>query len=293
MAGIPGWFMTVVQATVMLVAFAVGLSAAGADHKALLQRPRLLFKALLAVLVLTPLIAVLLVKGVQPPAPVGAGILIASLSIGPVAALKNSKKLGVERDIAVGLNVLFLCMSVVFVPVAVFVVGLLFRRVLHVGAGEVASAIIPLQLAPLFAGLAVGRLAPRFVARIEKRFTQITNAALGLLALAVVVLLFDKLVGLGGRAWVLIATFAAMSMLVGHALGGPEPGTRNVLATFSALRFPALGLVISRVAESKEAIVVVLAYVLCSLAMVLVYLTVERAARSDEPTEPHAPPHGV
>jgi BASS family bile acid:Na+ symporter len=253
----------------------------------------LLFKALLAVLVLTPLIAVLLVKGVQPPAPVGAGILIAALSIGPVAALKNSKKRGVERDIAVGMNVLFLCMSVVFVPVAVFVVGLAFRRVLHVGAGEVANAIIPLQLAPLFAGLAVGRLAPRFVARIEQRFTQLTNAALGLLAVAIVVLLFDKLVGLGGRAWVLIATFAAMSMLVGHALGGPEPGTRNVLATFSALRFPALGLVISRVAESKEAIVVVLAYVLCSLAMVLVYLTLERAARSDEPVEPHAPPHGA
>src|SRR4051794_31960804 len=101
MQGIPAWFFTMVQATVAAVAFAVGLSAAGADHRALLRRPRLLLKALLAVLVLVPVIAVLLVKGVQPPAAIGAGLLISSLSIGPVAALKRAKEAGSERDVAV------------------------------------------------------------------------------------------------------------------------------------------------------------------------------------------------
>jgi hypothetical protein len=125
--------------------------------------------------------------------------------------------------------------------------------------------------------------------------TVITNLALALAAAAIVALFFDELRSLGGRAWVLIATFAAMSMLVGHALGGPAPGTRMVVATFAALRFPALGLTIARIAASRDVVPVMLAYVLCSVLMLSVYLALERAAHAGDSEEPHgaAPPRGA
>lgn len=295
MDGAPSWVAAAIHAAVAAVAFAVGLSAGSAELSALWRRPRLLSKALLAVLVLVPLIAVLLVKAVQPPPAVAGGLLIAALSIGPVAALKRSRKSDPERGTALGLNLVLLLLSVVFVPMAVWVIGRWFGRDFHLGPGEVANTILPLQLVPLFAGIALGRAAPKLVARVERRLTQLTNLALGVVALAVVVLLFDELVGLGGRAWVLIATFAAMSMLVGHALGGPAPETRMVVATFSALRFPALGLTIARLATNRDVVPVLIAYVLCSVLMISVYLAIERAAHAGESQEPRrsAPRHGV
>lgn len=291
----PSWVASAIQVTVAAVAFAVGLSAGSAELGALRRRPLLLIKALFAVLVLVPAIAVLLVKWVQPPTAIGGGLLIAALSIGPVAALKRSKKNDPERDVALGLNLVLLLMSVVFVPLAVWLIGFAFGRELHLSVGEVANTILPLQFVPLFAGLALSRAAPRFVERIEKPVTLATNAALLLVAACVVVLFFEKLVGLGGRSWVLIATFSAMSMLVGHALGGPSPGTRMVVATFSALRFPALGLTIARVATNAEVVPVLLASVMCSVIIISVYLAIERAARQDEPVEPPPgpAPHGV
>jgi BASS family bile acid:Na+ symporter len=301
MSATPSWVFTAIQATVAAVAFAAGVSAAPAELGALWKRPRLLLKALLAVLVLVPVIAVLLVKAVQPPNAVAGGLLIAALSIGPVAALKRSRQTDPARDVALGLNIVLLLLSVVYVPFAVWLVGLVFERELHLSPGAVANTILPLQLVPLFVGLAVGRLAPRFVARLVKPLTRITNLALGIVAVAVVVVLFDQLVGLGARAWILIATFAAMAMLVGHALGGPEPGTRTVVATFSALRFPGLGLVIAQLAADSRAVLpVMLGYVLCSVGLVAIYLAVERAQQREEPpaserkkVEPHAPPHGA
>jgi bile acid:Na+ symporter, BASS family len=291
MDGAPSWFAAAVQVAVAAVAFAVGLSAGSAELTALRRKPRLIGKALVAVLLLVPAIAVLLVKGVQPPTPVAGGILIAALSIGPVAALKRSRKNDPERDVALGLNLVLLLVSVIFVPAAVWLVGLAFGRDFHVGPGAVANTILPLQLVPLFAGIALSRAAPKLAARLERPVTLATNLALAIVAVAIAVVAFDSLVGLGGRAWALIATFAAMSMLVGHALGGPSPGTRMVVATFSALRFPALGLTIARVAANRDVVPVLLAYVLCSVVMLAVYLAIERAAHQGE--APDAPPHGV
>lgn len=285
MNGAPEWVLTIIHLTIAAVAFATGLNASSARLAALRDEPALMLRALLAVLVVVPVIAVLLVKVVAPSNAVGGGILIAALAIGPVAAFRRSKKS--ELDLALGLDVALLVLSLIYVPIAVWLVGAAFDRELRLGVAEVAQVVLPLQLVPLLLGLALGRLAPRLTARLEKPLTLVTNLALGLIVLVVVVVVARPLLALGVRSWILIASFACLAIATGHVLGGPRAASRMVVASFSALRFPGLAIAISALAIDRGVTTVVLAYVVCSALALSAYLTVGRA--SHQPEQPHVP----
>src|SRR4051794_29062095 len=91
-----GLIRAVAHVAVPLVAFAVGLSAASLEVTWLWRRPARLLRSLLAVLILVPAAAVLLVKAVALPPEVGAGLLIMAVSAGPVAALRKARAGGGE-----------------------------------------------------------------------------------------------------------------------------------------------------------------------------------------------------
>lgn len=260
---------TVVHIVVVAVAFSVGMSASGADLRGTLRRPALMLTSLVAVMVTVPTIAVIIVKSFSLPPFVGAGILIAAIAIGPVAAFKKVHRVGGDENYALGLNVVLLLSSLVYVPVAVLVLGFLFDRNLHLGVADVAKVILPLQLLPLLVGAVLGKLAPRFTSRIEKPVTRVTNVLLLLVFAAAMVLFFKPLVALGWRAWVAIASFAVLADATGFILGGPGRDRRIVLAAFTGLRFPGLAILLSHLAkDGKQTIPVIVAYFLCSTLLV-------------------------
>jgi hypothetical protein len=61
-------------------------------------------------------------------------------------------------------------------------------------------------------------------------------------------------------------------IVLGHLAGGADPDSRRMLVAFSAVRFPALALLLASVARrGRELIPVILVYVLTSVILVGIY----------------------
>jgi BASS family bile acid:Na+ symporter len=245
------------------VAFAVGLEAARPPSRKDLGA---IARGLLATLVGVPLIAVFIVATMGLPDPVRAGLLIIAISIGPVAALKISARKGGARSDAVVLNLTLMCLSLVYVPLAAYVLSHAFGRDIVVPVASVAKVMLPRQLIPLALGLAVAWFAPELKARIARPVSIAANVIFGLLALAVIVVLLKPMLALGGHALWGVVVLAIGAAALGRALGGRDPAMRGMLAAFSTLRFPALALSLAQLtAEPKRVLPVVGAYVVASL----------------------------
>jgi bile acid:Na+ symporter, BASS family len=289
-----GWMVgairTLAHVAVPLLAFAVGLSAATAEVTWLWRRPALLLRSLLAVLVLVPAAAIILVRLLPLPPGVGAGLLIVAISIGPVAALKKAKGGGGHESYALGLDLTLLAVSIVFVPAAAAIIGAAFGRAVAVNVGEVARLVLPLQLLPLAIGIAVARLGPHVAARITRPVTMAANVGFAVLVLVVLLALGKPMLTLGTRGFVVAVALAAAAVAIGHFLGGPEERSRLTLASFGAMRFPALAILLAAAHPARQRVLLeVLAYLIVSALVVSLYGVAMRSLAGRHREEPAAP----
>jgi BASS family bile acid:Na+ symporter len=289
-------FKVLLAVAIPLASFATGLRAAHADPSWLVKHPGLLARSLVALLVLIPLGTVVFLQAIAAPPLVAAGVTIAivAIGIGPPAFFSHVKKARVEAaggtatpnveeavSFEVGLNVVLLVLSIVYIPAFVALHGRFFQHHLHLAPSAVARVVLGRALIPLVLGVAVGRLAPRAVGAIVRSagiFVQVVLLAVVVFAIAAT---WSGLVGLGARTWLTCVAIVLAEIVVGHVLGGPSGDTRRVLASFSAMRFPALALLIAKITpRAREVIPVILAYVLTSFVLVAVHGAVTAAPRS-------------
>jgi BASS family bile acid:Na+ symporter len=267
-------FKITVGVIIPITSLATGLRAALVDPFWLLKRPALLLRSLLAILILVPLGTFLFLEGLRPPELVEAGLLvtIVSIGIGPPAIFKQTRAAVADISYEIELNVILLLLAVVFIPTVVTVVGRYFHRELYLGASAVGKLVLTRSLIPLVIGIGVARLLPRVarpLGRIAGPLVQIVLLALIVVALAAT---WRGLFDLGARGWLLCAAVATGALAIGHLCGGREAAQRRVLATFSAMRFPGLALLIASVIPAgKKVIPVVLAYTLCSAVCLAIY----------------------
>jgi bile acid:Na+ symporter, BASS family len=258
---------------VPLASFVTGLRAT--EPLWLWRRPRLLGRSLLAILVVVPLVEVLLAEVLSPTNPVvraGLVVSILAIGIGPPALLKRTQAPKEVACYEIGLDLSLLILAVVYLPLAVSLHGRVFDHALSLPWWRVAQVVLTKALLPMLAGMAVARWLPKLAAPLERHAPQIVNAAM-LVVMAVALLAVGRrLLDLGLRAWLVCAAIAAVAVMIGHYAGGPARETRVVLAGFSAMRFPALALlIISVVPQGRAMIPTVLAYVLSSAVLVGVY----------------------
>jgi BASS family bile acid:Na+ symporter len=287
MPGVLDLVAVIVRVTIALLAFTVGMNAASSPPARFERRRALLLRSLLGVLFVMPILTVVLVKATSLSNEVATGLLVSMIAVGPVTALNKSSKDGAGVGFALALNLVLLAASVVFVPLAAWLIGAAYQREVYLRPVVVARVILPLQLLPLVAGLASARWAPRLAARASKPLTIITNLVLAAVLVLVLVLFFRPLLGVGGRGFLVAAALSAAAVLVAHVLGGPDRTDRKVLGAFMALRFPALALALAKVSVSgRRAVPAVLAYVICSGIAYAIYASlIERTAKR----APHPP----
>jgi BASS family bile acid:Na+ symporter len=267
-------FKILVSVVIPLAAFFTGLRASGTEWRWLTERRGLLGRSLLAVLVLVPVGAMLLAEALRlsPTLKAGLAVAIVAVGIGPPAAFKRTQAAQDLVPYEIDLNVLLLLSSVVFMPLVVALHGRLYQHQVRLAPGAVASVVLTRSLIPLALGMMMARLAPRVVGPVVRHGTRVVTAAVVAVVLFAIALVWRALLGVGAAGWLAILAVSAFAVLVGHLMGGPQRGTRGVLAAFSAIRFPALALLlISMVPQGRRLLPVVLAYVIGSTLMVAVY----------------------
>jgi BASS family bile acid:Na+ symporter len=278
------------QVAIPLVTFAVGLGAGSLRPAVLRTQRRLIGRSLLAALVIVPIGTVLLASVLPVASEVRAGLLTMAIAIGPAAALRRVGRGNGDADYALGLNLALLLAGLVYIPIAAKLLGALFHRDLHVTLRAVVRPVILAELVPLLAGLSVVWFAPRAAERLVKPVAIAANVVLALVVVLVLALLWRPVFRIGGGGLFAMAAAAILAIIVGHVLGGPAPRTRMFLASFCAIKFPAMAIVIATTTPlGKRVLPVIVAYVFVSSAALVVYGALRRAAKPAAATPRAAP----
>ena len=288
-SGIQDVFRVLLAVLIPLAAFTTGLRAprGGPDAKRLWRRPGQLARDLMAVLILVPLWVVVVVLLLPLSPAVRAGLLIATLAvgIGPVAAMKRMGPATPAAREALDLNLIVLVISLAFVPITFAALAAFFHSDVQIGVGAVAEVVLGRALVPLLLGLGAARLFPRFATAAGPWMSRLINGALVVLLIVAVAVTWTYLAGVSGVGWLACALAALGAIAIGHLMGGPDPGTRPVVAAASEMRFPALALALASVTrQGRHLIPVIIAYVLVSFVLLAAYgLVTSRRRRKREP----------
>ncbi len=234
------------QISLFVVVLGYGLTAQFADVLYVLQRPGLLARSLLAVLVVAPVIAVLLISMIDLRPPVA--IALVTLAISPLPPLlpRRGEKASGHTQYGLGLVIVLAVLAVPVIAGAATLLGIVFGRQYVVSPWAIAKLMTLSVLAPLVAGMTVGALWPTTAARLA---SPIERAQRWALPVAMVVLLIaaapDMWKLIGNSTLLAIVVFVLGAFVVGHLLGGPDHESRVVLAFASSCRHPATALAIA------------------------------------------------
>jgi len=263
------------KASIVLSVFAIGLVSRVNDTLFLLRRPKLLLRSVVAINVVMPIVAAAMAWIFDLPEAVEMSLV--ALAVSPVPPLLPKKQVMAhgEPSYAIGLLVGAALVAILFVPVTVELVGLVFQLPVQMNPWPVAKLVFATALAPLLAGVIVRRLMPALAAQFARPVGHIANIVLVLCFLAVLVSAWPAIAGLfGSGAFWAVAAFVAIGLAVGHGLGGPDPQNRTVLALATATRHPGVAMAITSAnfPGYKEVLPAFLLYLLVGAVLAIPYV---------------------
>jgi len=244
------------QVSLALVVIALGLRTAPGDLTYLVRRPGLLLRSVIAMNVVTPLVAAALAAWLKLKPEVEVALVLLAVSPVPPVLPGKQVKAGGNESYAIGLLVISAVLSIGTVPLSIALIGRAFGLDTHVPASLIARVVIVSVLGPLLTGALVRGLAPGFASKIAKALSAVASAVLGVLLVVGLGASWRSLLGATGEFTVIVVVgFVFLSLVAGHVLGGPDEGDRTVLALSTACRHPGVALAVaSAVAENKSAI---------------------------------------
>ncbi|AKF10338.1 bile acid:sodium symporter family protein [Sandaracinus amylolyticus] len=275
---------TVIAVALPAMMFAHGLSmrvderrAAGAD------RPWWMSRAVLAVIVLVPLFAllVLLVVPTTPRVRVGIAIMAAS----PVAPLALGRIVGQRGDVpfATAMHLTLGSLAVFTTPIVLAALGAVLGFRASVGPSQVAGQLATALLAPMVLGIVAARRAPA-LARLARPIGAIAKLALAIAVVLILVASSGSIFAMDVRSYVAMTLFVAGALAIGHLLGGPRREDRVTLALETSFRNPGLALLIASVAFPEgRPLAVLVPYIVTAFVVQSLYLAAWR--RRDIDTE--------
>jgi BASS family bile acid:Na+ symporter len=164
-------------------------------------------------------------------------------------------------------------LAIVVVPASVALLGMIFGVQVGMPPIQVARFVAVTVLAPLALGMTVRRLAPRLAARAQEAVGRGAMTLLLVACVPVFIAVWPALAAIAGDGTLAVmALVAAVALVGGHLLGGPEPADRPVLAVTAATRHPGLALLVARANTDQEsAAAAILAFLLVGIAVGLPY----------------------
>jgi predicted Na+-dependent transporter len=267
-----------ITVSVPVLVFALGLRATISDATTLfrefLRPPNRLLRAIVAMNVVVPVVAVAVAMLMNPPFPVKVAML--AMAVAPVPPVLPGKQLkfGGGADYVFGLLVAIAIVSIVLVPLGVDILGRVFGREARFGFVQVAKLVGATILLPLIAGLAVRQLAPQASASLARWASRIGTILLVAGLVPVLVKVWPAITGLVGNGSVVaIGIVVAAAIVAGHWLGGPDPDDRTTLAIASSMRHPGIALAIGslNVPDEPRMPAAILLYVLVAAVATTIY----------------------
>jgi BASS family bile acid:Na+ symporter len=235
-----------IKISIVITVLGIGLSTTRSDATSVFRDPAQLVRSLLAMQVIVPLFAILVVRTFDLEIPVK--IALVALAVSPVPPIwpKRTLQAGGELAYTIGLLVASSVLSILIIPSAVALIESIFSVPMRISPASIASIVFVTVIIPLFVGIEIRRVWPRFANRASE---MVTKAGFALLVLCALPLLVKSLPAIGslignGTLLTMIA-LVLVGLGAGHLLGGPVEGERTVLGLACATRHPAIALTIA------------------------------------------------
>jgi bile acid:Na+ symporter, BASS family len=245
-----------------------------------------LARAFVAISIIVPVVAVLVVRTLPISLPSKVGVILMALAPVPPFVPGRNLKLGGHKSYVYGLYVAFALLAVIIVPATVAVLNHLYGASADVPMGKLVGTVVFSVLLPLVIGML---LHARWPAATSTAALWVGRLAI-LLALSIVVPLVVKawpaMVSMTGDGTILaILLIVVAGAAAGHMLGGPDLADRVVLANSAATRHPGIALMIATTSGlDKRVIAIILLFVLVALVTMTIYKQVVQRIARPKPT---------
>jgi bile acid:Na+ symporter, BASS family len=280
-----------IQLSMALVIFCVALHARFSDIVFLLRKPGLLVRSMISMLLVMPVFAVALAVTFDLNHSVEIALIASALSPVPPILPGKQIKAGGKASYVIGLLMISALVSIVYVPLAAALLGSVFHRPVQVDRTNLITIIATSMLLPVLAGMLVRKLAPTLAVRIDKPLSAGATVALLIAFVPILVKEWPAITALLGNFSLLaMVVFAAVGLVVGHLLGGPDANDRSVLAMATAARHPAVALAIVHNAVDQPGVMAaVLLTLLVASVVTTPYMKWREGILADSKTpDPHA-----
>lgn len=235
-----------IQASVVVTVFSFGLRATIGDLLYVVQHPGLLARSLLAIFVIMPAVAVLLVRTFDFRTSVQVTLIVLAISPLPPLLPGKESKAGGSAAYGLGLMAWLGLLSIVLIPAALKLLELYYGRELAIASRSLVKILMMTVLLPLVGGVLVRAALPRLAEKVAHPLNLAAMALLILGALALLVGAFPAVVKLIGQGTLVgMILFALAGLVTGHILALPQRENSVVLALSTACRHPAIAFAIA------------------------------------------------
>jgi len=265
--------LLLVKTTIFTLMLAIGINLSYQQLISLWRRPGLLLRSLLAVVVLVPLVVLLLIRWLDLTPAVATGLAVLAAAPGAPLTHKRSQMAGGSLSYSASLQLTLALLAVLITPLTLAIFHALTEiQTESVRSLEVARQVAFVQLLPVSLGLIVQRFGPKLAAMIGHPLNVVANILF--LALVILALIpgFRMIAHLGGLPILAIVMTVAVSLIIGHFLGGPTHDERSALAVASIARNIGLALFITTLSGvEKEIIPTLLSYMILGAIVAIPY----------------------
>lgn len=242
-----------VSLVIFSLMFATGLNLSVSEFFVVWRRPWALARALVAIVVLFPLMTFVVLRLWSLPAAVATGFAVLAAAPGPPLLVKRSEMAGGSSAIGASLMLLLGLLAVAVTPLTLAVFNAVFElEAESLSPTSVARQVATVQLLPIGLGLILQRFLPRLAEVLKTPVRRVSNI---LFLLMIVVALAPGVYivwGAGLVPFLAAAVLSAGGLAIGHLFGPREQDKRAVVAVGSIARNVGLAIFIVTLGGVQE-----------------------------------------
>ena len=267
-----------VTATIFTLMLTIGVNDTVQQLISLWRRSKVLLRALLAAIVLVPMLVALLIWIFDLPPAVATGLALLAAAPGAPLTTKRAQMAGADTIYVSSLQLTLALLAVVVMPIHLAIFFSLFELTIEaVNPIAVASQIARITFLPVVVGLLLQRFAPKFTTRIRKPLNMLANGMFVLLVLTVIIILAvtPELRAMLLLDWTTISAIVIMAvaaLAIGHFLGGRRAAQHGGLATACVARNFGLALYVATLSEAgAESVPTLVVYLVLGALIGILY----------------------
>jgi len=265
---------TCLPLSLMAVMFTQGLELKFGELLAIYKdRPLVMLRSLLVVLVLVPIAALAIILLFKPSPGTVVGLAILAASPAAPFQLRNIYKKGGSLVYLGALHLSLALLAIITAPTVLDLLSVVLGFQAEVSVLQVGKTVAQTLLLPVLVGMVFGAIFPRIAERIGPTLGKIAEIGLYVMVILVLIKMSSLLLKMDAWSYVVMTIFIIVNIGLGHVLGPRDAQERTTLAMESGARNFGLAMTIGVLNFSAErALPVLIPYIFLFAVITTLYL---------------------